>query len=308
MTCADRACMRQDIHSMDSSVTRFVSCATATVLLLLSSGCGDREINESLPSILKIGILPDESRVKLDERYEPLRQYLSESLGIPCQLVFADTYDAMVESFGVGAVHLAYFGGVTYVQARTAYDAVPLVMRDVDTRFTTCFVAKADNACSTLASYEGSVIAFGSRLSTSGHLMPRHFLGDLDIAPEIFFGEVRYSGAHDTTIEWVRDGTATIGAVNTKILEGMMADGRIREGEFQIVWETPPYCDYVWAVQSSLGKECRKKLLDAFLALSPVIDSHESILGNLDAGGFYPANAEDFATLEVIVSNMGLTR
>lgn len=179
MTCADRACMRQDIQSMDSTVTRIVSCATAAVLLLLSSGCGDREINESLPSILKIGILPDESRVKLDERYEPLRQYLSESLGIPCQLVFADTYDAMVESFGVGAVHLAYFGGVTYVQARTAYDAVPLVMRDVDTRFTTCFVAKADNACSTLASYEGSVIAFGSRLSTSGHLMPRHFLGDL---------------------------------------------------------------------------------------------------------------------------------
>ena len=293
---------------MDSLVTRIASCATAAVLLLLSSGCRDRGVNEGLPPILKIGILPDESRIKLDERYEPLRQYLSASLGIPCKLVFVESYHDLVETFGAGAVHLAFFGGVTYVQARAAYDAVPLVMRDADTRFTSCFVAMADNANSTLAAYENSVIAFGSRLSTSGHLMPRHFLGEMGFTPESFFSEVRYSGAHDMTIEWVRDGTATIGAVNTMIFDGMLADGRIREGEFQIIWETPPYSDYVWAVQSGLGKECRKRLLDAFLALSPAIDSHEAILGNMDAGGFYPANAETFADLEVIVSKMGLTR
>ena len=293
---------------MDSTVTRFVSCATATVLLLLSGGCDDQVVNDGLPPILKIGILPDESRMKLVERYEPLRQYLSETLGIPCQLVFAENYNAMVESFGAGSVHLAYFGGVTYVQARSAFDALPLVMRDVDTRFTSCFVAKAESAFTNLAGYEDSVIAFGSRLSTSGHLMPRHFLSKMGITPEVFFREVRYSGAHDTTIDWVRKGTATIGAVNTKILEGMLADGRIQEGEFQIVWKTPPYSDYVWAVQSSLGNDARKRLLDAFLALSPAIDSHVTILGNMDSGGFYPANAEAFATLEVIVTNMGLTR
>ena len=275
---------------------------------LLFSGCSDQRANEDLPPVLRIGVLPDESKEALAKRYEPLRRHLSESLGLPCKLVFPDDYNALVESFGDGTVDIALFGGLTFVQAMVAYDAVPLVMRDVDTRFTSYFVTRADSAATDITNCEDVVLAFGSQLSTSGHLMPRHFLAERDITPETFFREVRYSGAHDTTIEWVRDGKVAVGAVNSRMFSAMMADGRIDKREFRIVWETPPYVDYVWAVQSSLGKTGRNKLRDAFLVLSPAHEPHDEILRNMGAAGFYPANAATFSDLREIASNMELLR
>ncbi len=286
--------------------TRFSTCAMFSVVFLLFSGCNDQRTNEALPPLLKIGVLPGESKETLAQRYEPLRKHLSETLGLPCELVFPDSYDALVESFGAGTVDLVFFGGFTFVQAMTTYDAVALVMSDIDTRFTSYFVARADSAATSIADCEDSVFAFGSRFSTSGHLMPRHFLALQDITPETFFREVRFSGAHDTTVEWVRDGTVAIGVVNPHVFRAMVADGRIEKSEFRIVWETPPYSNYVWAVQSTLGKTGRNKLRDAFLVLSPTRDEHKEILRNMDAGGFFPADAEAFSSLKEIAPSMEL--
>jgi ABC-type phosphate/phosphonate transport system substrate-binding protein len=36
--------------------------------------------------------------------------------------------------------------------------------------------------------------------------MPRYFLKEMDIIPEVFFSDTRYSGKHDLTAYWVRDG------------------------------------------------------------------------------------------------------
>jgi phosphonate transport system substrate-binding protein len=293
---------------MDRIGNRILVSLIASVVSLLVIGCSGQEADEDLPPLLKIGVLPDESQEKLIERYEPLRRYLSETLGLPCELVFYKNYDAVVESFGAGSVDLAYFGGLTFVQAKAAYGAVPLVMRDVDTRFTSYLVARAGSTATGIVDYEDSVLAFGSRLSTSGHLMPRHFLAGQDITPETFFREVRFSNAHDTTIEWVRDGTVDVGAVNSRIFREMVADGRIKDNEFRIVWETPPYSDYVWAVQSGLSKKERNRLRNAFLALSPSRDDHEEILRSIDGGGFYPANVELFSDLKAVALKEGYLR
>lgn len=279
--------------------------AIVAVLSILPIGCSQRA-SEPLPPVLKIGILPDESREKLIEQYEPLRKHLSESLGLPCELIFPDSYDALVETFGAGAVDLAYFGGLTFVKARVAYDATPLVMRDVDTQFTSYFIVRADSKGMRIDDFEGQALAFGSRRSTSGHLMPRHYLISKDITPEIFFGAVQYSGAHDTTVEWVRDGTVDIGAVNALIFRTMAADGRINRDIFRIVCETRPYIDYVWAVQASMDDTGKKKLRDAFMALSPSREEHEAILQNLGANGFLPASAKSFIDLEKIATALEL--
>jgi phosphonate transport system substrate-binding protein len=294
-----------DHTDMERIGTQILTFAIAALVSLLLTGCSDQQADQDLPPLLKIGILPDETQEKLIERNEPLRRHLSASLGLPCELVFYKSYDAMLESFGAGNVDLAYFGGLSFVQARIAYVAVPLVMRDVDTRFTSYFVARADATAKGIADYEDSVLAFGSRLSTSGHLMPRHYLAGQGIIPETFFRDVRYSGTHDKTIEWVRDGEEAIGAVNSRIFSAMVADGRIDRDEFDIVWETPPYANYVWAVQSRLGETGRRKLRDAFLVLSPNREEHDEILKSIGAGGLYPADVEVFSDLEAVASQRG---
>jgi phosphonate transport system substrate-binding protein len=104
----------------------------------------------------------------------------------------------------------------------------------------------------------------------------------------------------------VRDGRYDIGAVNSSIARKMMTDGRIDPDELQVIWETPPYADYVWAVQPQLDETTKISLRDAFLLLDDDQPGHGAILDNLDAKFFLPADPGDFGILGNIARELGM--
>ena len=257
-------------------------------------------------NILRIGVLPDESEAVLRERLTPLFEFLSQETGLPYELVIPNNYAELVRAFGEGLIDLGYFGGVTFMQANSEYDAVPLVMRDVDTRFTSVLVV-ADESVKTLKELRGKRFGFGSRLSTSGHLMPRHFLQvEHGVTPENYFHSVQYSGKHDRTAYWVRDGVVDAGVVNAEVIRKMFADGRLQPDDIRIILTTPPYPDYVWAVHPQTHPVDRENILRAFLQLSTDNPQHEAILSKTGAASFYPASIEDFSMLKEIMTRRGV--
>lgn len=276
----------------------------AGLLIFATNGEQAETGNVDSVSILRIGVLPDQSPETLNERYKPVLRYLSEYLQIPCELVVPDSYADLLNLFHEREVDLAYFGGYSYVKAHQIDHAIPLVMRRVDTRFTSLFIVNADSPVQTLEGLEGKRIAFGSRLSTSGHLMPRYFLQQKNIQPETFFSEVQYSGAHDKTAYWVRDGLVDVGAANATTIRSMLDNNLIGPDEIRILWETPPYADYVWAVQPEFTKDLDARVRDAFLQLSPANAEHAIILKNLNAVGYIPADPDLFAPLARIAGEI----
>lgn len=278
---------------------------TGIGLVFQLSACSGPE-QESSIEILRIGILPDESEMALLERYSPLFEFLTQETGLPYKVVIPNSYEELVRKFGEGEVDLAYFGGVTFMLANSEHGAIPLVMRDVDTRFTTMLIV-ADEGSNTFKEIEGKTFSFGSRLSTSGHLMPRYFLQvQHGITPEKYFRSIEYSGKHDRTAIWVRDGEVDAGVVNSEIIRKMFADGRLRPDDIHIIWESPPYPDYVWAVQPQILPVDRERIQQAFLRLSPDNPQHDAILSSMGAASFYPASTKDFTMLEQSMTGQGL--
>ncbi len=255
---------------------------------------------------LRVGILPDEGEKALTERYTPLLEFLSRETGLLFELFVPDSYEHLLRSFGEGRLGLAYFGGVTFVKAGSRYDAVPLVLRNVDTRFTSVLVVSGTES-RTLEDLRGKRFSFGARLSTSGHLMPRYFLkAQRGVIPEEYFRSVGYSGKHDRTAYWVRDGDIDAGVVNSEIVRRMLADGRLRPGDIRIIWTTPPYTDYVWAVHPEVVPAVRDRIQQAFLRLTQDDPQHEFILSRLGAESFYPASSDDFAMLKQVMESLGM--
>lgn len=255
---------------------------------------------------LRVGVLPDESGKALLERYTPLLEFITQETGYNFEVVIPDSYEGLLKEFGEGQIDLAYFGGVTFVKANIEYGAVPLVMRDVDTRFTSDLVVTGENF-KTLEELQDKRFSFGARLSTSGHLMPRHFLQVAHgITPEKYFRSIQYSGKHDRTAFLVRDGEVDAGVVNSEIIQKMFADGRLRPGDIRIIWTTPPYADYVWAVHPQIHPVDREKMQQAFLQLSVENPQHEAILSNLGTAGFYPAGNEDSSLLKEVMDSLGM--
>lgn len=257
--------------------------------------------------MLRVGVLPDQDPEVLLRRYSPLLDYLGAEAGLETRLVLPTDYADAVNIFRANEVDLAYFGGLTFVQANAANRAEPLVMRDIDTRFTSWFLVRADRGARKLTEFRDRKFSFGSRLSTSGHLMPRHFLQTRwQIEPEAYFAEVIYSGAHDRTALLVADGTVDLGVANSAVIRQMFDDGRLRPGELEIAWQTPPYPDYVWAVQYDMAPELKIRLRDAFLKLSPARPGHLAVLEPLGSRKYLPAAGGDFADLRLIAANIGL--
>lgn len=282
---------------------KFLMLFLSIALLLHLGGCSDPE-PAVIEKLVRIGVLPDESADALRNRYAPLFEYLSRETGLEHTLIIPKDYDDLLTQFGAGKIDLAYFGGVTFVKANISHGAIPLVMRDVDSRFTSVFIVRGDSELS-MQNLEGRSLAFGSKLSTSGHLMPRFFLrSEQGLEPEEHFGSIRYSGKHDRTAYWVRDGEADVGAANAEVVRTMIGDGRLQPEDIRIIWTTSPYADYVWAVHPDVPESHSLAIQQAFLKLSIEDPEHRAVLSNLGASGFYPASTKDFSLLSQVLANM----
>ena len=259
------------------------------------------------PTVLRIGVLPDQNPEILQQQYGPLAEYLSAQTGIQTRLVIPADYADAVRLFREDKIDLSYFGGLTFVQAQTSYGAVPLVMREIDTRFASWFLVKPEYAQLQLSDLKDKSLSFGSKLSTSGHLMPRHFLlQQWQIDAETFFSDIRYSGAHDKTTQLVLEGEVDVGAVNSAVVRKMIADGKIKADDLHVLWQTPPYPDYVWAVQENLDDKLKTRLRDAFLGLDAGKPGDVEILVGLNAKTFLPADPDDFNILRDIATRLDL--
>jgi phosphonate transport system substrate-binding protein len=252
---------------------------------------------------LNIGVLPDHHPGKMHARYIPLLDYLRSETGVAFELVTPTNYQELLDLFGQKKIDVAFFGGATYVFAHKNYNAVPLVSRYTDSRFKSVVIVKTDQPARTLHELKGMTFAFGSKLSTSGHFMPRHYFSKKNIIPENFFSEVKFTGAHDKTVEWVRDGKVQAGVVNSIILYEMFLDGSLDKEDIRVLWESPPYADYIWGVQKEVDEEVRNKIQTAFLSLSKSDPQQKLILEALGASYYLPALHDDFSLLEKIVLN-----
>ena len=147
---------------------------STVVLSLLMVACSDNNDSRTIES-LTIAVLPHQNESIQRKNYQPIANHINEHLNIPVTLLIPKSYEQLLEWFTTKKVDMAMFGGVTYVKAHLAVQATALVMRDVDSRFKSLVLVRADSSAKDLNDLKGSSIAFGSRLSTSGHFMPRHF-------------------------------------------------------------------------------------------------------------------------------------
>lgn len=272
--------------------------ATAATL----AGCTKPAAPAALPDPLRVGVLPDQSRENLTAIYTPLVRHLGATLGVRAELVIPATYKELGEKFHRGELDIALFGGATFVEAERRNGAVPLAMRIIDRRFTSIVIARAGLEGKFPGDFRGRSFLFGAAASTSGHRMPRYFFARMKLEPEKFFASVAHRPNHDAVIAAVSEGRADLGVVSGQLFRQHIDEGAVDPQRFRLVWESPPYGDYVWAVPPRVMVEQRALILDAFLALDSANPAHQKIMSPLGARAYVPATREDFTLVREVVT------
>jgi phosphonate transport system substrate-binding protein len=281
----------------------------ALAALLLAAGAFAAQAQQP-QTTLRVSAIPDEAPTELQRKFKPLGDHLKKETGLEVQFTPVTDYAAVVEGLASRKIDLAWLGGFTFVQAqlRTQGQAVPIVQRAEDERFTSRFIVPQDSPAKTVADLKGRTFAFGAPSSTSGSLMPRYFLLQSGIVPERDFKTVAYSGAHDATVAFVASGRAEGGVLNASVWDKLVEAANPNAAKVRVLATTPPYYDYNWTVRPGLDPALTKKLADAFLKLDPANPEHREIMALQRASRFVPTKASNYDGIEAAARAAGLIK
>ncbi|HKZ27684.1 MAG TPA: phosphate/phosphite/phosphonate ABC transporter substrate-binding protein [Rubrobacteraceae bacterium] len=280
-------------------IHRLPAVIGVVVLLLALANCGGGGGQESGdPDPLRVGLIPNQNPESVEANYEPFGDYLSEQLGQEVELTVPTSYGAVVEAMVNDELDLAYFGGLTYVQARNRGEVTPLVTeinpRTGDTTYRSVIIVPAGSKLQEVSELEGRDFAFGSASSTSGSLYPTIMLRDagrIDYRTDL--GNFNYTGGHDATAQAVANGGVDAGGLEDRILFNLQEEGAVEPDSVRVIEESEPIEGYPWVVRDALSDELKEQISQAFLDIDD-----PALLNLLRADGYERVEPEDYDYVE----------
>jgi phosphonate transport system substrate-binding protein len=245
-------------------------------------------------------------------KFKKLADYLASTLGVETEFIPAADYDASVSKFVNGEIHLAWFGGLTGVQARSEVPGAQAIAQGAeDPQYLSYFIANAGTGLELSDAFPAGIkdlkFTFGSQKSTSGRLMPEYFIrNETGMAPSEWFSQpVGFSGAHDKTAKLVESGTWEAGALSYTTYDKMVAEGSLDPAKCKIIWKTPYYADYNWTAHPDLDTVFGDGFVDKVQAALVGISDPE-LLKILQRSAVIEAKNEDFQGIADVATQLGL--
>ncbi|WP_148252881.1 putative selenate ABC transporter substrate-binding protein [Aidingimonas lacisalsi] len=255
--------------------------------------------------------IPDEDETRLQERFQKVADYLAEELDREVRFIPVKSYAAAVTAFRNDQVQLAWFGGLSGVQARARVPGSQAIAQGVeDTEFMTYFIAHESTGLEDGGGLSDAMrersFTFGAKSSTSGRLMPEYYLREhFDEPPEAIFSRVGFSGNHSRTISLVASGAYQLGAVNYAVWENEVEAGEIDTDDVRIVWKTPHYPDYQWTIRGDVDERFGDGFSDQVRQALLSMDD-PALLESFPREGFIEADNDDYTIIKEVGSELGL--
>ena len=263
------------------------------------------------PKTLVFSAIPDQDETRLKQRFGDVAKYLEKKLGVPVKYVPVKSYAAAITAFRNNQIQLAWFGGLSGVQARLKVPGSQAIAQGVeDTKFRTYIIANHSTGLRPSDEFPkeiaGKTFTFGSKGSTSGRLMPQYYIEkNLNDKVDNIFKRVGFSGNHSKTIALVQSGAYEVGAVNYQVWEKELKDGKIDTSKVQVIWKTPTYPDYQWTIRGDVDKVWGEGFADKVKAA--LLDMKDpELLERFPRSGFIEARNSDYQPILETAKKIGL--
>ncbi len=254
------------------------------------------------PQKLVMTAIPDDSAENMREFFGLIARHIENKVGIPTEYIHVANYAASVTALATGQADLAWFGAVTTAQAYIVMgdELEVIAARDIDKEFIGYFIANADagippvanlKELAELAQDKNWTFTFGSKSSTSSHMMPRSFFTDQSgHNPEEVFRTVAYSGSHDVVLQKVANGEFHIGALGQPPYDRAFDELKLKA---PIIYTTPKFTNYNFSTRKALGPELIGQIHAALLSLHESPEGQKA-LGYLKSKQFVDADMSEW--------------
>ena len=221
-----------------------------------------------VPQELKFGFTPVLSEPEMRAEFEPLMNYLSDTIGQKVTLYIAKDYGDLRIQMENGSVDIGSFSPFAYVDAARS-GKIRIVAQSIiegSATYRGIIVTRQDSGIRSISDLKGKRFAFVDPKSASGYVYPRAMLIEKGINPETFFGETIFAGSHDKVIASLLDGRVDAGAIYDGAL-GVAQRSGVSIGNLITLASSDPIPHDAIAVRVGLDETLAKKIQTALVNL-----------------------------------------
>src|SRR6059058_1222264 len=217
---------------------------------------------------LKFGFTPVLSEPEMRAEFEPLMNYLSDSIGQKVTLHIAKDYGDLRTQMENGSVDIGSFSPFAYVDAARG-GKIRIIAQSIiegSATYRGIIVTRKDRGLKSIADLKGKRFAFVDPKSASGYVYPRAMLIEKGINPETFFKETIFAGSHDKVIAAVLEGRVDAGAIYDGAIGVAQRSGVSTENLITLATSDPIPHDAI-AVRIGLNGSTVKRIQTALINL-----------------------------------------
>jgi phosphonate transport system substrate-binding protein len=239
-------------------------------------------------------------------QYLPFLKYLEQKTGYKFKLRFTPEDGKIIDDLGSGKIHFAAIGAVSYIKAAERYGVRPLVRglnAEGKAKYRSMIIVKRGSSLRGLANLKGRRLAFGSKTSTQGHLIPRIVLTKNNIKlSDLSLYE--YTGSHQNCADAVISGRFDACGLQDTMAIDLQQQQRVR-----ILHRSSYYPSSGIAANKDVPLEVIKKVKQAMLDFKPagrdaaiLYNWHKTEMPN----GFVASQKNDYILLREWLVKLGL--
>ncbi|OGW36328.1 MAG: hypothetical protein A2X58_03970, partial [Nitrospirae bacterium GWC2_56_14] len=237
---------------------------------------------------LKFGVIPLESPATMHRRFQPLTEYLTQSLGRTVELVVGLDFMQTIRDIEDGVTDLAFLTPTTYIEAHDKFGAVLLVkaLRKGLPYTHAAIVAGFGNGIERLEDLRGKRFAFGDRMSTSSYLIPRSMLAEAGVRLEDLKDHT-FLGHHDDVARAVLAGEYDAGGLMESIAVKFLDQG------LKVLKTSGEIPEFNICASKGLDAGTLESIKKTLIALDRRNPGHAQVLAMIDQDYTGFASAED---------------
>ncbi|MGF1657293.1 MAG: phosphate/phosphite/phosphonate ABC transporter substrate-binding protein [Verrucomicrobiales bacterium] len=265
---------------------------------------------------LTIALKPDKDPEAMLAERSKLTEFLTEALGVEVSVVVPLSSAVILEGMRNGTIDVSYLSSMDMVNGLREESVKYLLVGEINGKpsYDSYWLTLKDQEYQSIDELKGKPVAFASRTSTSGYLVP-HWdlikrglvepLGD----PESFFGagNVFYGTGYVSAVERLLSGDAEAAACSDYVL---LKDKHLQpeqKEKLRVLQAQGPVPTHIIAVRASLDDESVAKLREVFLSMNE--EAHQDLRDRLFTSTLVLANEDNHvATLQEALELTGHKR
>lgn len=198
--------------------------------------------------------------------FQPIFGAIGQATGLHFDIKVGQSYSAVVEAMCNGAADIAWYGPVTYLQAkaRGCAELLALAVRHGESVYYSGIFARTDSGINSTADLKGKRIALGDVNSTSSFNVPVAMMIAAGVDPARDARSINLAGSHANVLKALAEGLVDAGGASFDSFEKAVNSKALDPSKVKVVAKSSPIPYPPLAIHPKVSDGVKARLREAF--------------------------------------------